>query len=197
MLAWSWFVALTSYHYKSPPLAAGMMRFGWRVVAYSRVYPWDTVLRVYVKLATPLLHGRLLQVAAYFDSVSFADAIGPFQASSQARASVSTTAFPTGSKQSGGSLASVAQGNVAKSSSTPQICLNFNKGYCGRQPCRYMHMCSLCGNYGHPSVQCFRNGPAPTMANNAGDFSSASAGPSVHPSRGQFGSSIQGTGKSA
>lgn len=80
--AWSWFVCLTNYRYRDPDLSAAMMRFGWKVVAYSITNEWATVLRVFVELATPLLTGNLLRVKSSFDSVSFAEALGPYKSNS-------------------------------------------------------------------------------------------------------------------
>lgn len=185
ILAWSWFVTLTSYHYKSPPLAAAMMRFGWKVVAYSRVYPWETCLRTYVTLATRMLHGRLMESIGAFDG-PFSDAIG-CQVPSSALAITNITSG-TGSAAIPTTKPAAPNGQTDSAKSATPTCLNFNRGYCGRVPCRFLHKCHACGFYGHGAAHCAKPaGPVPASngnGDNGANTGNAQAGPSGYGNRG-------------
>ena len=48
---------------------------------------------------------------------------------------------------------------LAGAGSTRQICLNFNRGRpCQHQPCERLHVCSTCGDRGHPAARCTNDG---------------------------------------
>ena len=145
--AWSWFVCLTNYRYRDPDLSAAMMRFGWKVVAYSITNEWATVLRVFVELATPLLTGNLLRVKSSFDSVSFAEALGPYKTNSTVQpisAFANTVANPSAILDTTTSSGQSTAAKTAPSKADNPICRRWNKGTCDGIGCRFRHVCLQC-----------------------------------------------------
>lgn len=157
--AWSWFVCLTNYKYRDPDLSSAMMRFGWKVVAYSITNDWATVLRVFVDLATPLLTGSLLRVKSAFDSVSFAEALGPYRTNSTVQsisAFGNTVAYPTISSEmagGGGAVTQSSSGQVNAAKGDKPICRRWNKGICDGMGCKFRHICLHC-KAEHPQTIC-------------------------------------------
>lgn len=156
-LAWTWFVTITGYKYRDPDLSAAMMRFGWKVVSYALTNDWSTVLRVFVELATPLLTGNLLRCKADFDSVSFAEALGPYRTNSTVQpisALGNTIAYPNASTSANTATTSSAAKPAIKAERP--VCRRFNRNECDGLGCKFQHVCQNCGQV-HPSIFCASN----------------------------------------
>lgn len=169
ILAWSWFISLTNFHYKHAGLAAAMLRFGWKVISYARSNSWTTVMRGFVKVATPLLQGHLLFEMPKFDNISFIEALGPYQGLDDGipvlKAISSAGAFALKSK------GVTAPNKSATNPKTPDgeiICISYNNGTCRRVRCAYVHVCAVCFGQ-HQSSDCNAwNGNGYQQAGNQG-----------------------------
>ncbi|KAJ9106685.1 hypothetical protein QFC20_004016 [Naganishia adeliensis] len=170
ILAWSWFISLTYFHHKHAGLAAAMLRLGWKVISYARSNPWITVMRGFVKVATPLLQGHLLFEMPKFDNITFIEALGPYQGMDDGVAGLRALS-------TAGALAPKAKG-VAGSSrhaanpKTPDgdiICISFNNGTCRRTGCQYEHVCSTCFGQHQASDSHAWNGPGYHPGGNQGN----------------------------
>lgn len=155
--AWSWFVCLTNYKYGGRGLSAAMMRFGWKVVAYSINTAWDVVLRAFVEIATPMLTGNLLAEKAAFDDPRFMETLGPYRAAGAA-GSVANSSTLSNTVANPGTASDTAQSAKANTAQTGQqsnkpICRRWNKGECDGIACTYRHVC-LRSKQEHPQMSC-------------------------------------------
>ena len=48
----------------------------------------------------------------------------------------------------------VARRPTPYSAVNDNICRRFNRGYCGSNPCKFVHTCSNCFKLGHPATHC-------------------------------------------